>query len=58
MSSLANSYSNADRKNEALELRENELTLRRKLLGSEHPDTLSAMTNLATGVFTGPVGLQ
>jgi hypothetical protein len=46
MSWLAVSYAAAGRQNEALTLREEVLTLRRKVLGMEHPDTLAAMVSL------------
>jgi tetratricopeptide (TPR) repeat protein len=46
MTDLAISYED-NRRDEALELREQVLTLRRKVLGSEHPDTLRAMHGLA-----------
>jgi len=47
MGNLANSYSDAGRKDEALKLHEEVLTLDRKVLGPEHPDTLWGMDNLA-----------
>ena len=48
---MANFYDNAGRRDEALKLREEVLPLRRKVLGPEHPDTLSAMNNLALSYF-------
>ena len=47
MSGLANSYQFAGRQAEALKLREQVLALSRKVIGPEHPDTISAMHNLA-----------
>ena len=48
MRDLANSYQDVGRRNEALKLREEVLTLRRKVNGPEHPDTLRAMDTLAS----------
>ncbi len=48
MNDLAISYDEAGRRDEALKLRELVLTLRRKVIGPEHPDTFVAMENLAT----------
>ena len=47
MHNLANSLFYANRRDEALKLREEVLQLRRKMHGPEHPDTLMAMHNLA-----------
>ena len=47
MNNLANSYDDAGRRDEALNLRKEVLRLSRKVLGSEHPFTLGAMGNLA-----------
>jgi len=51
MSSLANSYGYAGRRDEALKMREEVLALRRKVSGPEHPDTLMAMNKLALSYF-------
>jgi len=48
MTDLANSYSAAGRRDEALKLREQALALRRKVSGAGDPGTLDAMTVLAT----------
>jgi predicted Zn-dependent protease len=48
MNNLALSYDHFGRRREALKLSEEVLTLRRKLLGPEHTDTLLAMYNLAS----------
>jgi hypothetical protein len=45
MDSLANSYSDVGRWQEAMELRE-KVEANQRTLGSEHPDTLRAMNNL------------
>ena len=47
MGNLALSYSETGRKDEAFKLREEVLTLFRKVRGPEHPDTLKAMGHLA-----------
>jgi tetratricopeptide (TPR) repeat protein len=47
MNNLANSSHSAGRRTEALKLREEVLTLSRKVNGPEHADTLMAMGNLA-----------
>jgi Flp pilus assembly protein TadD len=47
MNNLANSYWDAGRKEEALKLSEEVLTLDRKVLGPEHPDMLFWMGDLA-----------
>jgi hypothetical protein len=47
MDDLANFYSRAGRKDDELKLREEVLTLRRKVNGPEHPVTLRAMNELA-----------
>jgi tetratricopeptide (TPR) repeat protein len=47
INNLAVSYDQASRREEALKMREDVLPLYRKVLGSEHPDTLRAMRNLA-----------
>ncbi len=50
---LANSYFDADHKDEALKLREQLVPLYRKVLGPENPTTLSALHNLAISIPTG-----
>jgi tetratricopeptide (TPR) repeat protein len=47
MYGLADSYDAAGRRDEALKLREQLLSLSRKVLGPEHPDTLNAIPPLA-----------
>jgi tetratricopeptide (TPR) repeat protein len=47
MQNVAIAYQDVGRKDEAIKLQEEVLTLRRKVLGPEHPDTLVAMNNLA-----------
>jgi tetratricopeptide (TPR) repeat protein len=47
MTNLASSYHDAGRQDEALKLREEVLTLRRKVSGAEHRDTLWSMGDLA-----------
>jgi tetratricopeptide (TPR) repeat protein len=54
MNNLAVSYSDAGRRDEALAMEEEVLALRRKVLGPEHPDTLTSMHNLA--VYYGDAG--
>ncbi|MEU9922568.1 tetratricopeptide repeat protein [Streptomyces griseoluteus] len=44
---LANSYSDAGRIQEALDLRERVLADRERILGDDHPATLTARNNLA-----------
>jgi hypothetical protein len=43
MSNLANSYRIVGRKQEALELNRHALEMRTKVLGDEHPETLTSM---------------
>jgi tetratricopeptide (TPR) repeat protein len=50
MESLAGPLHETGHPEEALEIRENVLLLRRKVLGPEHPDTLGAMTGLANSL--------
>lgn len=45
---LAVSYSDLDRRQEAMEMREKVLEARKRILGEEHPDTLTSMAHLAT----------
>jgi hypothetical protein len=47
MSNLAIRYSDAGRRNEALEMSETVWKLRKGKLGEDHPDTLKSMNNLA-----------
>ena len=47
MNNLASAYAAGGRKERGLELSEEVLRLRRKVLGPKHPDTLKAMQNLA-----------
>lgn len=47
MTSLAISYSNLGRRQEAMELEEKTLEAKQRTLGSEYQDTLKMMTNLA-----------
>jgi tetratricopeptide (TPR) repeat protein len=47
LNDLATSYDEAGRKDEALKMREQAVTLRRKAIGPEDPDTLNAMADLA-----------
>jgi eukaryotic-like serine/threonine-protein kinase len=47
MNNLANSYDDLGRHAEALNLREETLSLRRAKLGADHPHTLMSMNNLA-----------
>jgi len=44
---LANRYSEAGRRREALQLTEMVMAARKRTLGEEHPDILSSMHNLA-----------
>ncbi|WP_256324724.1 tetratricopeptide repeat protein [Succiniclasticum ruminis] len=41
---------NLDRYEEALKMWEEVLSLQRKILGEEHPDTITAMSNLAASL--------
>ena len=52
MTDLADSYTEAGRRDEALKLHEEVLPLLRKVNGPEHPDTLDAMNSLADFYFT------
>jgi serine/threonine protein kinase/tetratricopeptide (TPR) repeat protein len=47
MGSLANSYAAAGRLQQALKLREEEFGFQKAKLGSDHPDTLGSLVNLA-----------
>ena len=47
MENLAATYWNQGRLNEAEQLQVQVMDMRKKLLGAEHPDTLSSMKNLA-----------
>jgi hypothetical protein len=53
MHNLANSYANVGRRDEAFKLREEVLTLRRKVHGPEHADTFEAMERLADSHMAG-----
>jgi hypothetical protein len=46
MANLASIYWNQGRWDEAVKLEEDVLAARTRLLGKEHPDTLTAMANL------------
>jgi tetratricopeptide (TPR) repeat protein len=48
---LATSHDQAGRRDEALTMWEDMLALRRKVLGSEHPDTIKAMNSLAPSYY-------
>ncbi|MCJ1231588.1 hypothetical protein MMC12_008266 [Toensbergia leucococca] len=48
MNNLASSYSDLGRRQEAVELEEKVLKVRKRILGEEHPDTLTSMNNLAS----------
>ena len=48
MASLASTYWNQGRWNEAEQLELQVMDLRKKVLGAEHPDTLTCMENLAS----------
>ncbi|KAH8833141.1 hypothetical protein DL96DRAFT_1584901, partial [Flagelloscypha sp. PMI_526] len=52
MSNLAVTYSHLARHAEALQLKEEVLELRRRILGSEHPFTLLSMNTLAATYST------
>ena len=49
---LAKSLHGAGRHDEPIELRKERLTIQRKVLGPEHPDTLNAMNHLANSYFS------
>ena len=51
MGNLAHSYRFARRNDESLKLREEALTLSRKVLGPEHPQTLTAMSGLGSSYY-------
>ena len=48
MANLASTYKNQRRWNEAEQLEVQVMDIRKKLLGAEHPDTLTSMENLAS----------
>ena len=48
MANLAAAYWNQGRWNEAEQLEFHVMEMRKKLLGAEHPDTLTSMASLAT----------
>jgi uncharacterized protein (DUF2164 family) len=48
MGNLASTYRNQGRWNEAEQLEVQVMDMRKKLLGAEHPDTLTSMANLAS----------
>jgi tetratricopeptide (TPR) repeat protein len=52
MNDLAESDATGRRTDEAMELREKVLALRRRVLGPEHPDTVFAMQTLANSFFS------
>ena len=47
MGNLARTYSQQGKLNEAEKLEVDVMELRKRLLGAEHPDTSTSMTNLA-----------
>ena len=51
MGNLADSYQTVGRRDEALKLEAEQLTLRRRVLGPEHPDTLGTMISLANDYY-------
>jgi hypothetical protein len=48
MANLASTYWNQGKWNEAEQLEVQVMDMRKKLLGAEHPDTLTSMANLAS----------
>ena len=48
MANLASTYRQQGRWNEAEQLQVQVMDMRKKLLGAEHPDTLTSMANLAS----------
>jgi Tetratricopeptide repeat len=48
MHNLTKFYSEAGRRNDALQLSEQVVALRKSKLGEDHPDTLKSMGNLAS----------
>jgi hypothetical protein len=58
MHNLANRYSDAGRRQEALQLTETVVAARKRTLGEEHPDTLLSMQNLTAFEYANQNGVS